>query len=394
MKKRRLVRHLIWVAIAATLTAVVVLMLRPRGIVVETATVGRGDVTAKVSAEARTRVRDLFVITAPVDGQLERLTVQPGDPVTAGTIVCRIQPVAPRPLDARTRAQASAALSAARAAVARAEAMARQAAVAVEHADSELARSRKLAASGVMASADAEHAGHESERRHRELESAQATILEAKAELARAAALLVPNRGPGDPAVGVTAPVAGRILRVLRESAGPIAAGVPIVELGDPMRLEIAAELLSSDAASVRVGATAIITGWGGSRSLPARVRRAEPAAFTKISALGLEEQRVRVIIDLIEPPPVGLGHDFRVDVAITTWSGSDVLRVPSTALFRSGVQWAVFVVRDDVARVVEVELGPTDGEWTVVERGLGGGEQVIAHPSDLIREGVRVRRP
>jgi HlyD family secretion protein len=264
--------------------------------------------------------------------------------------------------------------------------------VGIEHADSELSRSRTLAEKGAVPAAEAEHAGHESERRHRALESARAAVRETKAELARASALVAPAGGPGDPAVVVTAPVAGRILRVVRESAGPIAAGAPIVELGDPRHLEISAELLSSDAASVRVGANATITGWGGPRALAARVRRIDPAAFTKISALGLEEQRVRVILDLVDPLPPGLGHDYRVDVAITTWTGTNVLRVPSTALFRSGARWAVFVIHEDRARLVFVELGPSDGDWTVAERGLSSGDVVVAHPSDQIRDGVRVR--
>lgn len=391
MKTRKLVKRVVWIAVVVAAIAGIAWALRPRPIAVDTVVVGRGDLIAAVRGEGRTRVKDLFIVTAPVDGQFERLVAQPGDPVTAGAIIARIQPIAPRPLDARTRAQASAAVSAARAAVARAEATEREASVAVEHADSELARSRKLAESGAIPAAEAEHAGHASERSHRALESARAAVREAKAELSRASALIVPV-GPGDPAMAVTAPGAGRILRVIRESAGPIASGAPIVELGDPTCLEIAAELLSSDAASVRVGADAVVTGWGGPRPLAARVRRIDPAAFTKISALGLQEQRVRVILDLIDPLPPGLGHDYRVDVAITTWSGTGVVRVPSTALFRSGARWAVFAVRDGVARLVPVELGPTDGDFTVIERGLAPGEVVVSHPSDLVREGVRVR--
>ena len=392
MKKRKLVKRVAWVTFALVAVAGVAWALRPRPMVVDTVVVGRGDLIATVGGEGRTRVKELFVVTAPVDGQFDRLVAQPGDPTVVGATLARIQPIAPRPLDARTRAQASAAVSAARAAVARTEASEREAMVAVEHADSELLRSRKLAEKGAVPAADAEHAGHESERRHRALESAHAAVAEAKAELSRATALVVQAGGPGDPAVNVTAPVAGRILRVIRESAGPISAGTPILELGDPTCLEIAAELLSSDAASVRVGANAVVTGWGGPQPLVARVRRIDPAAFTKVSALGLEEQRVRVILDLTDPLPPGLGHDYRVDVAITTWSGSNVVRVPSTALFRSGTRWAVFAVREGRSRVVPVELGPSDGDWTVVERGLTGGEELVAHPSDLIREGVRVQ--
>lgn len=392
MKKRKLVKRIVWVAIAVAAIAGSAWALRPRPIAVDAVVVGRGDLTATVRGEGRTRVKDLFIVTAPVDGQLERLIGQPGDPVTTGATIARIQPIAPRPLDARARAQASAAVAVARAAVSRAEAAEREAAVAVEHADSEMVRSRTLADKGAIGAAEAEHAAHESQRRHRALEAARAAIREAKAELSRVSALIVPVGGPGDPAVAVTAPVAGRILRVIRESAGPIAAGAPVVELGDPTCLEVAAELLSSDAASVRVGANAIVTGWGGPRPLVARVRRIDPAAFTKISALGLEEQRVRVILDLTDPLPPGLGHDYRVDVAITTWSGTDVVRVPSTALFRSGAQWAVFAVRDGTARLVPVELGPSDGEWTVIEHGIAPNEVIVSHPSDLIREGVRVR--
>lgn len=392
MKKRKLVRRIVWATAAVAATAAIAWALRPRPIAVDTVAIARGSLTAAVSGEGRTRVKDLFVVASPVDGQFERLVAQPGDPVTAGATIARIQPIAPRPLDARTRAQANAAVAAARAAVARAEATEREAMVAIEHADSELARSRTLAEEGAVPAAEAEHAGHESQRRHRALDSARAAVREAKAELVRAAALVVPAGGSGDPAVIVTAPVGGRILRVIRESAGPIAAGAPIVELGDPTCLEIVAELLSSDATSVRIGATATITSWGGPRPLAALVRRIDPAAFTKISALGLEEQRVRVVLDLVDPLPPGLGHDYRVDVAITTWSGTDVLRVPSTALLRSGDRWAVFVVRNDRAGLVPVELGPTDGDWTVVERGVAPGDLVIVHPSDQIRDGVRVR--
>lgn len=392
MKKQRVVKRLVWASSAVVVIAGIAWALRPSPLVVDTVVVGRGDVTAAVNSEGRTRVQDLFVVTAPVDGELERVTARPGDPVIPGALIARIQPIAPRPLDARSRAQATAALSAARASVARAQAMEREALVAVEHADSELARSRKLVVSGAVPAAEAEHAGHESERRHRAVESARAVVREANAELARAAALVAPSGTGGDPAVVVTAPAAGRILRVIRESAGPIAAGAPILELGDPTRLEIAAELLSSDAAAVRAGANAIVAKWGGPRPLVARVRRVDPAAFTKVSALGLEEQRVRVIVDLIDPVPPGLGHDYRVDVAITTWSGTNVVRVPSTALFRSGAQWAVFAVRDGKARIAPVEPGPSDGDWTVVERGIAPGEEIIVQPSDLIRDGVRVR--
>jgi HlyD family secretion protein len=196
-------------------------------------------------------------------------------------------------------------------------------------------------------------------------------------------------RGPA-PAAIVTAPLSGRILRVIRESAGPVAAGTPLVEIGDVKQLEILGDLLSSDAAKVRAGATARVTGWGG-KPLAARVRNVEPAAFTKVSALGLEEQRVHVVLDLAEPPPPELGHDYRVNVAIAVREDKDALRVPATALFRHRDRWAVFAVEKGRARVVAVEMGASDGTWTAVTNGLAEGAIVIVQPRDSIEEGSRL---
>lgn len=390
--RRRVVRWSLWLAVVGLVTAAIVWALRPRPIAADTIEVTRGALTATVGGEGRTRVAKLYVIAAPVDGRLQRIGVRAGDPVSADAVVAQIQPVAPRPLDARSRAEARASVEAARASLARAQAMEREARVAVEHADNELARSTKLLEKGAIAAAEAEHAGHESEIRHRALEAARATVGEARATLARATAVVTPAGTPGDAPVQVTSPIAGQILRVSRESAGPVAAGKPLVEVGDITRLEIRAELLSSDAASVRAGAAATITGWGGRRALPARVRLVEPAAFTKISALGLEEQRVHVVLDLVDPLPAGLGHDYRVDVSIETWSGKDVLRVPSTALFRAGERWAVFVVREGRARVTIVDPGETDGTHTVISQGVAEGDVVIVQPTDAIEDGARVR--
>jgi HlyD family secretion protein len=192
--------------------------------------------------------------------------------------------------------------------------------------------------------------------------------------------------------VSIASPITGRVLRVLRESAGPVAAGTPLVEIGDVSCLEIRADLLSSDAASVREGATATITSWGGSKPLTARVRRVEPAAFTKISALGLEEQRVHVVLDLVDPLPAGLGHDFRVDLAIATWSTTSALRVPARSLFRAGDRWAVFAIRDGRARQIFVDVGESDGTLTVIARGLAESDRVIAQPSDTVSDGTQVR--
>ena len=279
----------------------------------------------------------------------------------------------------------------ARAAVARADASQAEAGVALEHASSLLATTQNLANSGTVAASDAIHGGHEAEIRRDALDEAIAGARQARADLARAQAVLLPGSGNGQ-STAVASPASGSVLRVIHDNAGPIAAGTPLVEVGDVSHLEVVADLLSVDAALVRAGAAATITGWGGRQELRARVRRVDPAAFTRVSALGLEEQRVHVVLDFVEPVPPGLGHDYRVDVAIVVWHGEEVLRIPSTALFRAGDRWTVFAIRNDRARLVNVDLGLTDGTSTVIDHGLAEGDRVLVQPSDEIHDGVRVR--
>jgi HlyD family secretion protein len=295
-------------------------------------------------------------------------------------------------LDPRSRAEATAAVSAAEATVARADAAALEAKAALAHAESELGTARQLAEKGAAPRMDLEHRGHEAEIRRQAAQGAAAAARSARADLARAQAILAPASVKPGQITPVQSPVAGRILRVLRESAGPVPAGTPLLEVGDMSSLEVHADLLSSDAAKVQPGAGATITGWGGTQPIRARVRRIDPAAFTKVSALGLEEQRVHVVLDLVEPPPPGLGHDYRVDAAVVIWDGKDVLRVPATSLFRAGDRWAVFVVRDGRARKTPVASGATDGTLTAVTGDVKEGDAVIVQPSDAINDGTRVR--
>ncbi|HSU39190.1 MAG TPA: HlyD family efflux transporter periplasmic adaptor subunit [Polyangiaceae bacterium] len=384
-------RRTLWAGIGALLLVLAGWLLRPEPLMVEAAPVTRGLLRATVTGEGRTRVKALYTVTAPVDGELERITLDPGAALATDTVVARIRPAASRPLDARSRAEAAAAVVAAREAVSRAEAAEREASVAVEHADSKLARSQKLAQTDAVPQAELEHAGHEMLMAKATLESGQAAVREARADLARATAVITPTSGARGAAFEVKSPATGKVLRVLHESAGPIAAGTPLLEIGDVSALEINSDLLSSDAATVRPGATATISGWGG-QPFSARVRRVDPAGFTKVSALGLEEQRARVVLELTDPPPRGLGHDYRVDVAIVVWEGKDVLRIPTTALFRVGKDWATFAIRDGFARLTKVETGPSDASLTVVKSALAPGENVIPQPSDAIKEGMRVR--
>ena len=393
MNRNRSVRRTVWLAVGVALALSIAWALRPQPILVTTAPVERGTLSATVTAEGRTQVKELYVVSTPVDGQLERVVVHPSDVVADGAVVAEVKPGASRPLDPRSRGEASAAVASAEAAVARATAAESEARVAEEHAESQLATTRQLAEKGAAPRVDLEHRGHEAEMRHHAVDQAAAAARSARADLARARAVLAPSLAKPGETTAVQSPIAGRILRVLRESAGPVAAGTPLLEVGDLSSVEVHADLLSSDAAMVRLGAAATLTGWGGNTPIRARVVRVDPAAFTKVSALGLEEQRVHVVLDLAEPPPAGLGHDYRVDAAIVTWEGSDVLKVPSTALFRAGDRWALFVVDGGRARKATVEVGPSDGSHTAVTNGVSQGDQVVVQPSDAISDGTRVSK-
>jgi HlyD family secretion protein len=379
-------------AAATAIVAAAVWALRPAPTVVETAIAARGALTATVVAEGRTRVQNLYVVAAPVDGDLERIAPQPGDAIAPGTVVARLWPLAPRPLDARARAEAESSVAAARSAVSQAEAMAREAGSALLHAESQSATARTLATQGATARNEAEHAEHQTQIQRGAVDAVNAALVRARAELRRAEATAANDlvRG-GRTATLVTAPIYGHVLRVLHESGGPVVSGTPLLEIGDVGDLEVTADLLTADAVQVKAGARAEVRNWGGPEPVRATVRRVDPAAFTKVSALGVEEQRVRTVLDVMEPRPVGPGHDFRVTVAIAVWTGDKVLRVPSTALFRRGNEWAVFVVREGRAHITSVVIGRADDTHTAVERGLADGDVVVVQPSDRLVDGGRV---
>lgn len=394
---KRGIRWSIRIAVAVALVGAVAWALRPPPILVQTATVTRGALEATVTAEGRTRVRDLFVVTAPVDGELERIQFKAGDTVSAATVIARMRPVAPRPLDIRSRAEALAAVAAARAAIERAEAAQKEAVGALTHAESQFATARSLSSAGAVPAKDFEHAGHEVEIRRQAVQASRAALDVARADLVRAeaAAATAPSADqPQRPVAQVRSPASGRILRVLRESAGPVSAGTPLVELGNVGAIEIVADFLTTDAVSVSPGASATILDWGGAQALAARVRQVEAGGFTKVSALGLEEQRVPIVLDLAGERPAALGNDFHVNVAIVVWAGHDVLTVPSTALFRVGESWAVFVVHDGRALLRRVVVGRSDDTRSVIEEGLDVGDDVVVQPSDALQDGSRVATP
>jgi HlyD family secretion protein len=363
--------------------------MRPTAIAVETEQVAAGPLVVSVSEEGRTEVRDRFVIAAPVTGRVRRLTLEAGDSVAANAVVAC---VTPQPLDPRARDQAQARLDESVDAAAAANAAVAENRAALEQAKRERERSQRLADQRAISAQDAERTQLAEETRRQELEASQARLNVARHQVEEArSALQAATPGASARCFDLHAPVAGRVLRVVQESERVVLAGSPILELGDPKHLDVVAELLSEDAVKVAPGDTMLVENWGGEGAVPARVRRVEPSGFTKVSALGVEEQRVRVIGEIPFPPP-GLGDGYRVDVRVVLWRGDSVLQVPSTALFRRNGGWRVFVLEGGRIEAREVRVGREGGGRTEVTTGLAPGALVVRHPSDRIEEGARAR--
>lgn len=395
-RMRRLVTgpRMIGFLIACVAAIAIGTAMRAPPIDVDIASVSRGPITVTVDELAEGRVSDLFVVSAPVSGALVRVPLKPGAKVVAGrTVLGRIQPGAPTPLDARTVAEAYAQIE--RADAQQAEMRARVARSAAERklAASELARAEQLAARGFVSRATLERARTaELQTKAAEAEAAQA--LDAARHALAAARAAIITRGPGSGTVAILAPVSGHVLTVPQESARYVTAGTPILEIGNPTKLELVADYLSADAVRIPLGAEVEILDWGGSKPLRGRVRLIEPFGFTKVSALGVEEQRVNVIIDLTDPWEdwMRLGHGYRATVKIKVAAAADAVRVPVGALFRLGTQWAVFVVEGDRARLTRIDVKIMNDELAQVTSGLKPGARVILHPSEKVIDGVRVR--
>lgn len=383
-------RRAVWTTVAALAAiAAAVLVLRPDPLAVETAEVSRGELVVTVEEEGRTRARDLYTVAAPVAGRLGRPAVDEGDRVAPGDVVATLHPA---PEDRRTEATFRAQAEAARARLAGARAAVAEAERERDQAGRETDRRRRLVDEGIVGRETAEQAELAAAAAAARLESARAAAVAASADLEAARSrLLGARQGEAGGEVPVLAPTAGVVQRVLEESERVVAAGEPLVEIADPGGLEIVVDLLTEEAVRVSPGDRMLLTGWGGDGVLEGRVRRVEPAGFTKISALGVEEQRVDVLGDFVAPPP-GLGTGFRIDVAIVVWSGEDVLRAPTSALFRRAGAWHAFVVEDGRARLRPVEIGRRGTEAAEVLGGLEAGERVIVFPSDRVEDGVRVR--
>jgi len=376
-------------AIVAVVVAVVAgtiwWMLRPKAVPVQIARVTPGAMRVTVDADARTRVRTHFAVAAPVTGLLERIDFREGDSVRAGQVVARITTPPTHPTDQR--------ISAARLEVARAErtdaaARAAQAATALSQAVRDSTRTHRLVEAGAIADREQEVANVALAGRRAENESAHAQIAVAEANFAQASA--AERAALGDASTVVRSPGSGRILRIPEQSARVVTAGTPLLDIGDPRSLEVAADVLSSDAASIRPGQPVELYGWGGA-SLRGVVSRVEPSARTRVSALGVEEQRLTVVI-VLEDAPANLGDGYRLDASTIVWSGANVLTVPASALLRTDRGWEVFRVEQGRARRIVARVGHLGGGVAEVLGGLQAGDSVIIFPPDELRSGERVR--
>ena len=371
----------------------------PQPAPVETAAVVRGPLQVTVEEEGKTRIVDHFVISAPVAGFLRRIELDVGDSVKRGQKLLTLDPLRSTVLDPRARAEAQARVTTTQAALKGTQENVVAAAADARYWESQLARVRELHEAGTISDEELDQTQTDARRTGANLRSAEFSVEVAQSELQAARTTLRHSAAQqsGQPAetVAVHAPIGGSVLKVLRESEGVVRRGDPLLEIGNPRLLEVEVELLSADAVRAGPGTRVILERWGGERPLEARVRVVEPFGFTKISALGVEEQRVLVIADIVSPPEEWekLGDGYRVETKFILWEEDEVLQVPSSALFRRSDQWAVFVVDGEFARLRNVQLGRRSGLTAQILSGVEAGELVITHPDDSIEAGVRVSR-
>lgn len=392
-------RLTIWGALALAIAAGLIYAFRPQPVLVDIVTLSRGPMTVTIDEEGETRVRDVYVLSAPVTGRALRIDSDVGDEVVAGeTVLARIQPTDPSFLDLRSRAQVEAQEKAAAAALRLADAELEQALAELEFADSEVERARRLRRESAIAARTLDEAESTYRIKRAAVEMVGSSLDMRRFELEQVRAQLV---SPVDTiaqadvcdCVSITAPVSGRILNIIHESEGVVQAGESLLEIGDPDDLEIIADFLSADAVQIEPDQTVIIEDWGG-EPLSGHVRRVEPAGFTKVSALGIEEQRVNVIVDFDASAEdrQRLNHGYRVETRIVLWQDDNALKLPLTALFRDGERWAVFAEEDGYARLRHVEVGKRNGLDAEITDGLAEEASVVLYPSDQITDGVMIQ--
>jgi HlyD family secretion protein len=395
---KRLLKR-IWVLLfLAAIVAAFAYAFRPQPVSVELATVVRGEMRVTIDEEGETRLSERFMVSAPVAGRVLRIDLEPGDRVQAGrTRIATFLPLEPDPLDVRSRAEREARVRAAEAAVERTRANRARVREDLAFAESQLERYGELLEEGLVSRERFDTAEFEARSQREAFNTAELEVLDAEQAVEVARASLIEASGAGgsgtvDP-ITLRAPIDGVVLRRLRESESVVPSGEPLVEIGDIAQLEIVSDLLSEDAVQIRTGARVLIEQWGGGLTLEGRVRLVEPSGFTKLSALGVEEQRVNVIIDFLDPIQAAgyLGDGYRVEVRIVQWETDDTLKVPTGSLFRTGQDWSVFAISDGRAALRLVEIGRRNGLEAEVLSGLSESDLVIMHPSDDVVDGVEV---
>jgi len=371
--------------------------LRPQPLEVDIGMAIRAPLRVTLEQEGRTRVLDRYVVGAPVTGYARRITLEAGQSVARGATLAELEPLRADVPDARRRAESQARIAAADSGLSGAEQGASAAASAAELAQSELRRVRALRLQGHVSAAAEDRAVSDAQRSAAELRAAQFAVTTARHErdAARASLLYAGGASTADIVV-VRAPVAGKVLRVVHKSAGSVVTGQPLIEMGDPAALEVEVDLLSNDAVRIQTGTRVVFERWGGEGVLEGVVRVIEPAGFTKVSALGVEEQRVWVIVAFSSPATqwVRMGDGYRVEASFILWQGQDILQIPASALFRDGEAWAVYVVEQGRAAKRRVQVGQRTGLNAQIVSGVQANDRVINHPDDRVREGVRVAAP
>lgn len=384
------------ILLAVTIVALFVWSFTPKAIPVQTAEVTRGAYQQVIEEDGKTRVRERYVISAPLAGKVNRIALKAGDVVEKDQIVATLSPNSPALLDARSVQELTERVGAAEAAKSRASAEVARVQATLERARADLSRVKKLAAGGFVSPTQLEQTELALKVNQRELEAARQAVHVAEHDVATARAALLQSRNGS--ASGrhweVRAPVAGSVLKVAQESEGVVALGTPLLEIGNPADMEIVADVLSSDAVQIKPGAPVKIERWGKPEPLQARVRRVEPSAFTKISALGVEEQRVNVVVDITSPPDLwrGLSDGYKVDAKIVVFTAGNAVKVPVSALFRKDSQWATFVAINGRAQERLVQIARRSGLEAMVEKGLQPREKVIVYPGDTVKDGKRIK--
>ncbi|MBL9006480.1 MAG: HlyD family efflux transporter periplasmic adaptor subunit [Myxococcales bacterium] len=402
---RRMIKRGVYLLLFLILIGALVIASLPKPVSVERAQVVRGGMRVTVDEDGQARVKDRYVVSAPIFGSLARIEYESGDAVNQGQVLARIEPVQPALLDTRARISAEARLAQTLAAQQQASAQIERAQTTLELAKSELVRAKQLFEREAGSRQALEQAENNERRALAELSSLRFATRVAKfeVEMARAAIERLPGEAssrrreskgkPLSPAqLNIPSPVSGRVLKVFHKSEGVVQAGAQLLEVGDPEALEVVVDVLTSDAARITSGAPVTLDRWGGP-AVQGRVRRVESSAFTRLSALGVEEQRVNVLIDLTSPQKewAALGDGYRVEAHIVVWEGAQVVQVPASTVFRHGDGWALFRIEGNIARITPVSLGQRTMRDVQIESGLSGGETIIVHPSDKVSDGVKV---